>query len=113
MSQHEELHPYIAPEQQMAEFTIQAVVLGLILSFIFNAANAYLALKIGMTVSASIPSAIISMATLRVILPKLLGRSGTILENNIVHAFASTGESLAAAVIFTIPAIIFLVYFRD
>jgi len=105
----EHLAPYIpAQKDGVAEFTIQAVVLGLILSVVFNAANAYLGLKIGMTVSASIPSAIISMATLRMILPKLLGRTGTILENNIVHAFASTGESLAAAIIFTVPALMFL-----
>ncbi|MFA5162341.1 MAG: OPT/YSL family transporter [Elusimicrobiales bacterium] len=104
----DELRPYIPPEKTAAEFTLQAVLLGLVLSVVFNAANAYLGLKIGMTVSASIPSAIISMATLRMILPRLLGRTGTILENNIVHAFASTGESLAAGVIFTVVAIIFL-----
>lgn len=106
--QKNELKPYIPPQQNVAEFTVQAIVLGLVLSIIFNAANAYLGLKIGMTISASIPSAIISMATLRIILPKLLGRTGTILENNIVHAFASTGESLAAAIIFTVPALLFL-----
>ncbi|MDD2772493.1 MAG: oligopeptide transporter, OPT family [Elusimicrobiales bacterium] len=104
----DEMHPYIPSDKPLAEFTVQTVVLGLILSIVFNAANAYMGLKIGMTVSASIPSAIISMATLRMILPKLLGRTGTILENNIVHAFASTGEGLASAVIFTVPALLFL-----
>src|SRR3989339_179640 len=103
-----EFEPYIKTGQAMPEFTVQAIVLGLILSVVFNAANAYLGLKIGMTISASIPSAIISMAALRIFLPKITGRTGTILENNIVHAFASTGESLAAAIIFTVPALIFL-----
>ena len=100
--------PYIDTEKVIPEFTVQAVVLGFILSVVFNAANAYLGLKIGITVSASIPSAIISMTVLRIILPKFFGRSATILENNAVHAFASIGESLAAAIIFTVPAIIFM-----
>lgn len=100
--------PYVPEHQKVPEFTIQAVLLGFILSIVFNAANAYLGLKIGLTVSASIPSAIISMGVLRMLLPRLLGRSGTILENNIVHTIASTGESLAAAIIFTVPALIFL-----
>jgi len=102
------LKPYVPTEQRVPEFTIQAVLLGFILSIVFNAANAYLGLKIGMTISASIPSAIISMGVLRMLLPRLLGRSGTILENNIVHTIASTGESLAAAIIFTVPALLFL-----
>ncbi|MCX7641760.1 MAG: oligopeptide transporter, OPT family, partial [Elusimicrobiales bacterium] len=103
-----EFKPYINDGVKIAEFTIQAAVLGLILSVIFNAANAYLGLKIGMTVSASIPSAIISMTVLRIILPRFFKRNATILENNIVHAFASIGESTAAAIIFTVPAILFL-----
>lgn len=100
--------PYIETTQNIAEFTIQAAILGFILSIVFNAANAYLGLKIGMTVSASIPSAIISMTVLRIILPKFFNRNATILENNAVHAFASIGESLAAAIIFTVPAIMFM-----
>lgn len=100
--------PYIETSRTIPEFTVQAVILGFTLSVIFNAANAYLGLKIGMTISASIPSAIISMATLRIFLPKFFNRQGTILENNIVHAFASTGEALAAAIIFTVPALIFM-----
>jgi uncharacterized oligopeptide transporter (OPT) family protein len=100
--------PYIPDAQRIPEFTIQAVLLGFLLSIIFNAANAYLGLKIGLTVSASIPSAIISMGVLRMLLPKLLGRNATILENNIVHTVASNGESLAAAIIFTVPALFFL-----
>jgi len=103
-----EFEPYIKETAMISEFSIQAALLGLILSVIFNAANAYLGLKIGMTVSASIPSAIISMTVLRIILPKYFNRHPTILENNTVHAFASIGESTAAAIIFTLPALIFL-----
>ena len=102
------VRPYVGVDKQVPEFTLQAVLLGFVLSVLFNAANAYLGLKIGLTVSASIPSAIISMTALRLILPKLLGRNGTILENNIVHTIAATGEALAGAIIFTVPALFFL-----
>lgn len=102
------LKPYVEDKARVPEFTVQAVVLGFILSIVFNAANAYLGLKIGLTVAAGIPSAIISMGVFRVLLPKLIGRSGSILENNVVHTIASTGEALAAAVIFTVPALFFL-----
>jgi putative OPT family oligopeptide transporter len=91
--------PYVSPDQRMAEVTTQSVVLGIILSIIFGLANAYLGLKVGMTVSASIPAAVISMAVLRGIFKR-----GTVLENNIVQTIGSAGESLAAGVIFTIPA---------
>ncbi|MEO0294853.1 MAG: oligopeptide transporter, OPT family [candidate division WOR-3 bacterium] len=87
----------------MKEFTLRAVILGILLSIIFGASNAYLGLKAGMTVSASIPAACVSMAILRGIL-----KGGTILENNIVQTIASAGESLAAGIIFTIPALILL-----
>ncbi len=86
-----------------SEITFKAVVLGVLLAIVFGAANAYLGLKVGMTVSASIPAAVMSMAILRG-----LFRSGTILENNIVQTIASAGESLAAGVIFVVPALIFL-----
>ncbi|MCC6848075.1 MAG: oligopeptide transporter, OPT family [Deltaproteobacteria bacterium] len=95
--------PYVRADDEPAELTPLAVTLGILLSLTFGMVNAYLGLKIGLTVSASIPSAVLSMAVLRGIL-----RRGTILENNVVHAIASTGESLAAGVIFTIPALIFL-----
>ncbi|MGH8010509.1 MAG: OPT family oligopeptide transporter, partial [Candidatus Binatia bacterium] len=98
-----DLSPYIRPDQVIPEFTLRAVLLGAFLSLTFGMVNAYLGLKVGLTVSASIPSAVISMTVLRGIL-----RRGTILENNIVHTIASTGESLAAGVIFTVPALIFL-----
>ena len=95
--------PYISADRTIPEFTVQAVVLGAVLSLTFGMVNAYLGLKVGLTVSASIPSAVISMTVLRGML-----RRGTILENNIVHTIASTGESLAAGIIFTVPALIFL-----
>ena len=104
----EPLRVYVADDAKVPEFTVQAVILGFILSIVFNAANAYLGLKIGLTVSASIPSAIISMGVLRMVLPRLLKRNGTVLENMIVHSIASNGESLAAAIIFTVPALFFM-----
>ncbi|MEO6030102.1 MAG: oligopeptide transporter, OPT family [Candidatus Binatia bacterium] len=95
--------PYVPADSQMAELTPLAIALGIVLSLTFGMVNAYLGLKIGLTVSASIPSAVLSMTVLRGLL-----RRGTVLENNVVHAVASTGESLAAGVIFTVPALIFL-----
>lgn len=86
----------------MPEITVKAVVLGIILSVILAAANAYLGLFAGMTVSASIPAAVVSMGVLR------LFRRSNILENNIVQTAASAGESLAAGVIFTLPALVIL-----
>jgi putative OPT family oligopeptide transporter len=91
--------PYIQSHQKVPEATLRAVLLGAFLAVVFGVANAYLGLKVGMTVSASIPAAVMSMAILRGIL-----RKGTVLENNIVQTIASSGESLAAGIIFTIPA---------
>lgn len=96
----ETFQPYVPSSQSMPEFTVKAIVLGIILGIVFGAANAYLGLYVGMTVSASIPVAVISMAILRGIF-----RRGTILENNIVQTIGSSGESQAAGVIFTIPAL--------
>jgi len=87
----------------LRELTIRAVILGVILSVVMAMANTYLGLYAGMTVSASIPAAVISMAILRGLM-----RKGTILENNIVQTAASAGESLAAGIIFTIPALIII-----
>jgi len=87
----------------VGEITARALILGVLLAILFGAANAYLGLKAGMTVSASIPAAVMSMAILRGILKR-----GTVLENNIVQTIASAGESLAAGVIFTVPALILL-----
>lgn len=93
--------PVVSADQRIPEFTVRAVLLGLILSVVLGAANVYLGLYAGLTVSASIPAAVISMAILKGIL-----RRGTILENNMVQTIASTGESLAAGVIFTVPALL-------
>lgn len=92
--------PFISAHEKRPEFTLTALILGAILVVIFGAANAYLGLLVGMTVSASIPAAVISMAILRGIM-----RRQSILENNIVQTITSTGESLAAGVIFTLPAL--------
>jgi len=96
--------PYIPASTVLPEITIKALVLGVLLSMILAGANAYLGLFAGMTVSASIPAAVISMAVLR------LFRRQNILENNIVQTAASAGESLAAGVIFTIPALVLMGY---
>ncbi len=103
MSEHETHHPYIPADHHVREFTPRAVTLGLIFGFFFAVANAYLALKMGTTVSASIPAAIMSMGVL-----KLFFKNTTILENNIVQTIATVGEGLAAGVIFTIPGLILL-----
>lgn len=95
--------PYISADQKMAEISWLSVITGIILMIFFGAANAYLGLKVGMTVSASIPAAVVSMAILRGILKK-----GTILENNIVQTMTSTGEAVAAGVVFSIPALYML-----
>ena len=99
----QEFRPYIPAGRTVPEMTIRAIILGTVLGIVFGAANAYLGLKVGMTVSASIPVAVISMAILRGLM-----RGGTVLENNMVQTIGSAGESLAAGVIFTIPAIILL-----
>ena len=90
------------------ELSIQSIGLGLSLSVIMGAANVYLGLKVGMTVSASIPAAVMSMLLLR-----LMPGSGTILEANQAQTAASAGESLAAGVIFTIPALLLIGYWED
>ncbi|RMF62094.1 MAG: oligopeptide transporter, OPT family, partial [Bacteroidetes bacterium] len=99
--------PYIPPTTTLPEITVKALVLGFLLSAILAGANAYLGLKVGMTVSASIPAAVISMAVLRFF------REQNILENNIVQTAASAGESVAAGVIFTLPALVMLHYWSD
>lgn len=94
-------------DKSFPEITIKAVILGILLSMILAGANAYLGLFAGMTVSASIPAAVISMGVLR------LFRKSNILENNIVQTAASAGESLAAGVIFTIPALVLMGYWSE
>lgn len=94
--------PFVAAETVMAEFSIKAIVLGIIFGLIFGAATVYLALRAGLTVSASIPIAVLAIAVF-----KRIGKS-TILENNMVQTIGSAGESIAAGVAFTFPALIFL-----
>ncbi|HHW04131.1 MAG TPA: oligopeptide transporter, OPT family [Thermoanaerobacterales bacterium] len=96
----QDYEPYIPADKALPEFTAFTLIIGTILAVVFGAANAYLGLKVGMTVSASIPAAVASMAILR----GLMHRE-SILENNIVQTIASSGESVAAGVIFTIPAL--------
>jgi putative OPT family oligopeptide transporter len=95
--------PFIPPSQSPAEFTAKAIVIGVIFGVIFGASTVYLGLRAGLTVSASIPIAVLAISVL-----KRLGGS-TILENNIVQTIGSAGESVAGGVVFTIPALIFLV----
>ena len=94
--------PFISPDQKPPELTVRAVVIGSLFGLLFAATSVYLGLKIGLTVSASIPVAVLSIAVLR-----KLGKSG-ILENNIVQTVASAGESVGAGVVFTLPAVILL-----
>src|SRR5207247_5876481 len=93
--------PYVSPAESPAEATFRALLLGSVLGIIFGAASVYLGLRVGLTTSASIPIAVMSITIL-----KKLGKS-TILENNIVQTTGSAGESVAAAVVFTVPALIF------
>jgi putative OPT family oligopeptide transporter len=94
--------PYIPASETIPEFTIKAIILGGIFGIIFGASSVYLGLKVGMTVSASIPIAVLAISVF-----KKFGKA-TILENNIVQTIGSAGESVAAGVVFTIPALLFL-----
>ncbi|MBO5008824.1 MAG: oligopeptide transporter, OPT family [Clostridia bacterium] len=100
MNNQKEFKPYIPAEKITPEITVTSIIMGIILAVIFGAANAYLGLRVGMTVSASIPAAVISMGVIRVIM-----RKNSILESNIVQTVGSAGESLAAGAIFTLPAL--------
>jgi putative OPT family oligopeptide transporter len=94
--------PLVAPERRLLEITGKSVVLGLLLAVMLAAANAYLGLKVGMTVAASIPAAAVSLGVLR------LFRRSTILENNMVQTIASAGASTVSGVIFTVPALVMM-----
>ena len=100
MNENTEFKPYIPAEKVTPELTVTSVIMGCILAVIFGAANAYLGLRVGMTVSACIPAAVISMGVIRVLL-----RRNSILESNMVQTIGSAGESLAAGAIFTMPAL--------
>jgi putative OPT family oligopeptide transporter len=95
--------PYVSPGTKVPEFTVRAILLGVILGLIFGVGNAYLGLKVGTTVSASIPAAVLSMAILSLFFKRV-----SVLENNMVQTIASVGEGLAAGVIFTAPALFLL-----
>lgn len=98
--ENKEFKPYVPADKVTPEFTATSIIIGVLLAIIFSAANAYLGLRVGMTVSASIPAAVISMGVIRVIMKK-----DSILESNMVQTIGSAGESLAAGAIFTLPAL--------
>lgn len=100
MSENKDFKPFVPADKVLPEFTATSVILGILLAVIFGAANAYLGLRVGITVSASIPAAVISMGIIRMILKK-----ESILENNMVQTIGSAGESVAAGAIFTLPAL--------
>ena len=100
MKDQKEFKPYVPAEKITPEITVTSIIMGILLSVIFGAANAYLGLRVGMTVSASIPAAVIAMGVIRVIM-----RKNSILESNIVQTIGSAGESVAAGAIFTLPAL--------
>src|SRR5882724_3206510 len=99
--------PYVSPETTLPEFTARALILGTLLGIVFGASSLYLVLKVGITVSASIPVAVISLTLFR-LWAKLGGRDATILENNIVQTAGSGGESIAFGLGVTMPAIMIL-----
>ncbi len=100
MDKKKDFKPYIPASKVTPELTVTSIVIGILLAVIFGAANAYLGLRVGMTVSASIPAAVIAMGVIRVIMKK-----NSILESNLVQTIGSAGESVAAGAIFTIPAL--------
>ena len=100
MENKNDFKPYVPAEKITPEITITSVIMGILLAVVFGAANAYLGLRVGMTVSASIPAAVIAMGVIRIIM-----RRNSILESNIVQTIGSAGESLAAGAIFTLPAL--------
>ena len=100
MNEKKEFKPYIPADKITPELTVTSILMGIVLAVIFGAANAYLGLRVGMTVSASIPAAVIAMGVIRVIM-----RKNSILESNMVQTIGSAGESLAAGSIFTLPAL--------
>ena len=99
--------PLISADQKLPEITFRAVILSLILVVLLGAANAYLGLKVGLTISASIPAAVISMSVLRWF------KNSNVLENSIVQTAASSGEALVSGIIFTIPALLLLHFWAD
>src|SRR6266851_8398447 len=97
----EKFEPFVPASQEIAEFTPRAIALGALFGILFGAATVYLALRAGLTVSASVPIAVLSIAVFKRV-------GSTILENNIVQTIGSAGESVAAGVVFTVPGFLFL-----
>ena len=100
MDKKNEFKPYIPAEKITPEITVTSILMGIVLAVVFGAANAYLGLRVGMTVSASIPAAVIAMGVIRMVM-----RRNSILESNMVQTIGSAGESVAAGAIFTLPAL--------
>ena len=100
MENKKDFKPYVSADRNEPEITVTSIIVGVILAIVFGAANAYLGLRVGMTVSASIPAAVIAMGVIRIILKK-----NSILDSNMVQTIGSAGESLAAGAIFTLPAL--------
>ncbi len=100
MKEQKDFKPYIPAEKITSELTVTSIIIGVVLAIVFGAANAYLGLRVGMTVSASIPAAVISLGVIRILLKR-----DSILESNMVQTIGSAGESLAAGAIFTLPAL--------
>lgn len=100
MNENKDFKPFVPANKTLPEFTATSIILGIFLAILFGGANAYLGLRVGMTVSASIPAAVISMGVIRFVL-----RKDSILENNMVQTIGSAGESVAAGTIFTLPAL--------
>ncbi len=106
MASNETQKSYVSATKILPEITTQGIILAIVLGMLLTAANVYLGLYVGMTVSASIPAAVISMAVLRSLAKANISKGTNILENNWVQTAVSSGESLAAGVIFTLPALL-------
>jgi putative OPT family oligopeptide transporter len=102
--------PYVPHTESPTELTISGIILGCLLGLVFSASSVYLALKIGLTVSASIPIAVLSITIFRYVTKAFRAKPATILQNNIVQTTGSAGESIAAGTVFTLPALLLLGY---
>lgn len=109
----EEFRPYVSPHVVLPELTIKVFVVGILLSWIMASANAYLGLFASLTVSAAIPASVVSMAVLKLLTRIRLAKQHNILENNLVQTTASAGESVTAGIIFTLPALLIMGYWRE
>ncbi|MBX9769351.1 MAG: OPT/YSL family transporter, partial [Bdellovibrionales bacterium] len=110
MSQNSNFKPFVPATKVLAELTIGPIIAGIVLGIIFGASSLYLALKVGMTVSASIPVAVLSVTLFRGLAKAFKFRQATILENNIVQTTGSAGESIAFGIAVTMPALLIMGY---